>query len=280
MLPVALVPGSRLALAGGSRHPLRHEAVRSGLALVALDSAARGSLDAVLALRARPLDAWPAVLAQAHAALRPRAPLLVSLGALDGARARGLLEGAGFTAVRELRSRAREAPWLAARRANTLPDFVRADLDLLICGLNPSLHAAGSGVPFSRPGNRFWPAALRAGLVERDRDPLAALERGIGFTDFCKRATRRAGELRPAEYARGLARLERLVRRLRPHALCFVGLEGWRHSVDRGARPGWLPEGFAGRRAYLMPSTSGLNAHASLDQLTAHLATAYTARRH
>jgi TDG/mug DNA glycosylase family protein len=213
-------------------------------------------------------------LARLHASMPRRALLRLSLSGLDEALARELLEGAGFERLERLRGT------LSARRAHTLPDFVRADLELLICGLNPSLHAAHSGIPFSRPGNRFWPAALRAGLAARDRDPFAALERGIGFSDFCKRATRRASELRFAEYARGRARLQHLVRRLRPRALCFVGLEGWRRTIDRGARPGWTAGGFAGVPAYLMPSTSGLNAHASLAQLTAHLARAYTGGRH
>jgi TDG/mug DNA glycosylase family protein len=266
VLPPGLRPGSRVALAGDASRALRRAARERGIELVEA-SGARAALDAGLALRSV-RGAWPAALARLHAALRAGAPLF----ALPGAHP--WLEGAGFRAVQ------RRGPWLRARRAHTLPDFVRPDLDLLICGLNPSLHAAHSGVPFSRPGNRFWPAALRAGLVARDRDPLAALERGIGFTDFCKRATRRAGELRPAEYARGAARLEQLVRRLRPRALCFVGLEGWRRTLDRSARPGWVEGGFAGHPAYLMPSTSGLNAHADLAQLTSHLASAYTARAH
>ena len=49
-------------------------------------------------------------------------------------RARELLEAAGFSAVeRAARSRG-EWLWLRARRAPTLPDFVRPGLDLLICG--------------------------------------------------------------------------------------------------------------------------------------------------
>ena len=31
--------------------------------------------------------------------------------------------------------------------------------------LNPSEHAADAGVGYVTPGNRFWPAALAAGLV-------------------------------------------------------------------------------------------------------------------
>jgi TDG/mug DNA glycosylase family protein len=276
---------------------------------------ARGSLDAAIAVRSYlhvPVETWPLALARLHAALRVGAPLVLCLLELDalepGARerrlgeargrinrgplpgrllcavseqrAREILEAAGFERIERLRTRDKGWLWLRARRAHTLPDFVRPGLDLLICGLNPSLHAAHSGIPFSRPGNRFWPAALRAGLAARDRDPLAALQRGIGFTDVCKRPTRSAGELAPAEHARGMARLEREVRRWRPRAVCFVGLEGWRRAVDRTAFPGPIAGGFAGRPAYLMPSTSGLNAGSSLAQLTAHLRRAYTLARH
>lgn len=159
-----------------------------------------------------------------------------------------------------------------AVRARTLPDQVRPGLRLLICGLNPSLYAADLGVGFARPGNRFWPAALAAGVAGVDRDPrrLRDVDR-VGMTDLVKRATRAADELDAAEYRRGVARLDRLVRWLRPGATCFVGLAGWRAAVDRRAVAGPLPDGFADRPAYLMPNTSGLNARSRLDDLAAHL---------
>ena len=161
---------------------------------------------------------------------------------------------------------------VAARRLHTLADTVGANMRMLICGLNPSLHAAEVGVGFARGGNRFWPAALAAGLVSRDRDPRHALvSHGIGMTDLVKRPTRQAAELTTAEYAEGLARLERLVGRLEPGVVCFVGLAGWRAAVDRTAAPGPQDRRISGRPAYLMPSTSGLNARTSLEELTSHL---------
>jgi TDG/mug DNA glycosylase family protein len=163
-----------------------------------------------------------------------------------------------------------------ATRARTLPDTVGPGMRLLMCGLNPSLYAADAGVGFARPGNRFWPAALAAGLVTRDRDPDAALrDHGVGMTDVVKRATVGASELTTAEYREGLARVEHLVRWLRPGAICFVGLAGWRAAVDRKAGPGVQPQGLAGVPVYVMPSTSGLNAHSSLADLTDHLRAAH-----
>jgi double-stranded uracil-DNA glycosylase len=184
-----------------------------------------------------------------------------------------LLVGAGF-AIEECATDASAPECLHARvvRARTLPDTVGPGMRLLVCGLNPSVYAADAGVGFARPGNRFWPAALAADLVTHDRDPRHALaHHGIGMTDLVKRATPRADELRADEYRTGLARVERLASWLRPGAVCFVGLAGWRAAVDRRARAGVQPGDLGGVPAYVMPSTSGLNARVPLAELADHL---------
>ena len=49
-------------------------------------------------------------------------------------------------------------------------------------------------------------------------------------------------------------------------------LKGWtRVAVDPKATPGLQPEPFGGAPAYVMPSTSGLNAHARLADLVGHM---------
>ena len=183
---------------------------------------------------------------------------------------RDVLVGAGF-AVESIEER-KEVLLVAARRLHSLADTVAPGMRLLVCGLNPSVFAADVGVGFARGSNRFWPAASAAGLVSRDRDPRHALvAHGVGMTDLVKRPTRQAAELTAAEYAVGLGRLERLAERLRPGVVCFVGLAGWRAAVDRRAGPGPQTPRIGGRPAYVMPSTSGLNARTSLAELTAHL---------
>ncbi|MDQ3679504.1 MAG: mismatch-specific DNA-glycosylase [Actinomycetota bacterium] len=172
-----------------------------------------------------------------------------------------------------------------ATRARSLPDTVDAGMRVLICGLNPSEHAADRGVGYARPGNRFWPAAVEAGLVTRSHDPLHALHaHGVGMTDLVKRATPRADMLTAEEYRAGAARVQRVVEWLQPRAVCFVGLAGWRSAVDPRASAGRQPRPFAGRPAYVMPSTSGLNAHASRPDLVRHftdvLALSHDTSRH
>jgi TDG/mug DNA glycosylase family protein len=165
---------------------------------------------------------------------------------------------------------------LRAARARTLADTVAEGMRLLICGVNPSLYSADVGIGYGRPGNRFWAAARAAGIITRDRDPVDALiGHGMGMTDFVKRPTRTAAEVTPEEYRSGFARVERLAEWLQPGAVCFVGLSGWRTAVNPKAVAGLQPERIGGRPAYVMPSTSGLNARTTSAELAAHLEDAW-----
>ena len=217
----------------------------------------------------------PMTLARLHWDAPVGSPLMVEVNRDDPEgelvdRLRDVVVGAGFAVddigVEGLSIR------MQASRERTLPDTVGPGMRLLVCGLNPSLYAADVGVGYARPGNRFWPAARAAAIVERDHDPVDALvHHGMGMTDLVKRATSGASALTAAEYRAGTARVERLVRWLRPAAVCFVGLAGWRAAVDPRAAAGEQSAGFGGVPAYVMPSTSGANAHARLDDLADHL---------
>jgi TDG/mug DNA glycosylase family protein len=189
------------------------------------------------------------------------------------ARLSDVLVGAGFTHGRV--TAADDTLCTTATRQCSLPDTVATGMHLLVCGLNPSVYAAEAGVGFARPGNRYWPAAIEAGVVTSDRDPDDALRaHDVGMTDLVKRATPRADELSADEYRAGLARVGRLAEWLRPRTICFVGLAGWRVAHPK-ARAGVQDETLGGRPVYVMPSTSGLNARVPMTELAAHLRTAY-----
>ncbi len=166
------------------------------------------------------------------------------------------------------------------RRIRTLPDRVGPGMRALVVGLNPSPASADDGVAFARPGNRFWPAALAAGLASVDRDPVHALDHhGVGFTDLVKRTTRTAADLDALDYRQGVARLDRLCAWLAPERVIMVGLTGWRAAVDRKAVAGRQEADLGGAPVYLMPNTSGLNAHTTLDGFITHFRTAMSANR-
>jgi TDG/mug DNA glycosylase family protein len=188
----------------------------------------------------------------------------------EPARLTAVVAGGGFSC--DAVEPARAAWRVHATRLRSLPDTVGPDMRALLVGLNPSLYAADAGVGFARPGNRFWPAALAAGLVTRDRDPVDALcSRGVGMTDLVKRATVRADEVSHDEFRAGATRVESLVEWLAPASVCFVGLGGYRIAIERGAATGWQPRRFGGAPTYVMPNPSGLNAHAPPAVLAEHL---------
>jgi TDG/mug DNA glycosylase family protein len=243
-----------------------------------------------------PASRLPLALAQLHRSLHEGAPLLATMlsGSYEGRHLEGddfpgryftlwergaladVMVGAGFEIARLDEGPAGRGGVrrlvVQARRARTLPDTVGPGMQVLVCGLNPSLYAADTGIPFARTGNRFWPAAVAAGLVDKGWDPDAALaDHGVGMTDLVKRASRSASELSPSEYREGAARLERLVAWLRPKVLCVVGLSGWRAGVDPRAQPGPQPLPLAGVPVYLVPSSSGRNAHQTFDDLVSRL---------
>src|SRR5436190_23184034 len=97
-------------------------------------------------------------------------------------------------------------------RGAELPDLVGPGLKLLFVGINPGLWTAAVQTHFAHPANRFYPALLRAGILEEpvspsdgmtdaDRDRFRA--RGLGITNLVRRATARAAELRTEELRAG-----------------------------------------------------------------------------
>ncbi len=221
-------------------------------------------------LRVAPED-LPLALATVHAALPVGGRWSASFSGWDECALRSVIAGGGF-GVTDLVATGRTRLRVGAVRLRTLPDFVAPGLRLFVVGLNPSLYSADVGVGFARPGNRFWPAALAGGVVTCDRDPwhTVRVDR-VGMTDLVKRASVGAAELSAGEYRDGMVRVTRLAEWLRPGAVCFLGLAGWRAAVDRKAVAGVQPAALGDVPVYVMPNPSGLNAHDTVATLAAHL---------
>jgi len=158
-----------------------------------------------------------------------------------------------------------DAAALRAAASRTLADVVVPGLRILFVGINPGLYSGATGHHFARPGNRFWPTLFAAGLTPRRLGPCeehALLDVGLGVTNLVARTTASAAELDPDELVRGGRRLTRLVARIRPRMVAFLGLSTYRIAFARPrASVGAQPERLAGARVWLLPNPSGLNAH-------------------
>jgi TDG/mug DNA glycosylase family protein len=159
-------------------------------------------------------------------------------------------------------------------QGETLPDYLREGLDVVFVGLNPGLYSAQVGHYFAYKWNRFWPALSASGLVPEPvgpEDDARLLEWGIGLTDIVKRPTRGIHELKPAEFRRGAKDLREKIERYQPHALCFVGLTGYRVCCGSNTMPGRQTAYFGCTQIFVIPSTSPRNARYSLEKIVAAL---------
>ena len=152
-----------------------------------------------------------------------------------------------------------------------VPDVVAPGLDVLFCGINPSLASAARRHHVARPGNRFWPALHRAGLTPRQlitEEDRELLTYRLGVTNVVDRPTRTAAELDAAELREGGAALAALVERWRPRVLAVLGVTAYRVAFDRPrAVLGRQPERVGGATTWVVPNPSGLNAHYQLPDL-------------
>lgn len=172
-----------------------------------------------------------------------------------------VLVGAGFSL--QAPSRGADSIRVTAKPLRTLSDTVNSDMRLLLVGLNPSFHAADAGYGFAGPSNRFWPAALEAQIVSKERDSIHALQVDrVGMTDLVKKPTSKASELTDKQFRVGLARVSRMCSWLRPKAVCVLGITGWRAALgDSKLSLGAQMTRLGGRPVYVLPNPSGLNAH-------------------
>jgi double-stranded uracil-DNA glycosylase len=168
---------------------------------------------------------------------------------------------------------------LESFRDAVVPDLVGPGLRLLFVGINPGLWTAATKTHFAHPGNRFYPALLLGGVIEReiDRgtgmsegDRLHLLERGIGITNVVHRATAKASELTAAELRDGGEGLRRFVADHRPAVVAIAGITAYRTAFGNPkAAMGRQPEGFEGAELWIVPNPSGLNAHETIESLAA-----------
>jgi TDG/mug DNA glycosylase family protein len=175
---------------------------------------------------------------------------------------------------------------LDAARGRELPDLLGADVRLLVVGINPSLWSAATQAHFAHPSNRFYPALLAAGIVDRRIDVSAGmsepdrqhlLDHGVGITNLVARATARASEVTPDELRAGIARVETLVGTVRPAVVAVAGVTAYRTAFGRPrASLGLQPEQLGAAALQVVPNPSGLNAH----ETVASLADAYAAAAH
>lgn len=166
---------------------------------------------------------------------------------------------------------------LESFRDTKVPDWVGPDLRLLFVGINPGLWTAATQTHFAYPGNRFYPALLKAGIIERDLDRADGmseadrdyfLSRGLGITNVAHRTTAKASELSRSELRSGGEKLREFITDHQPRVVAVAGITAYRTAFDRPkAVMGRQEDTLEGVELWVVPNPSGLNAHETVDSL-------------
>ena len=168
---------------------------------------------------------------------------------------------------------------LEGYRDGEVPDLVGEDPRLVFVGINPGLWTVATQTHFAHPSNRFYVALHRAGVIQRQFDAAAGMDdddrdhlvgRGIAITNIAARATGRASELSGEELREGAEALVARVEQWQPRVVAVAGVTAYRTAFRRPrAVLGRQDEGLAGADLWVVPNPSGLNAHETVDSLSA-----------
>jgi TDG/mug DNA glycosylase family protein len=146
---------------------------------------------------------------------------------------------------------------------SAVPDVLGPGLRCVFCGINPGRFSAAAAAHFANPRNDFWRLLHAARFTPRVYDSgeqFALLELGLGLTNAAHRTTPGSSDLRRADFAGSVERLEGLALELRPAWIAFVGKEAYRGPFGDRPEHGVQERTLGATRLFVLPSTSPANA--------------------
>lgn len=180
----------------------------------------------------------------------------------------------------ELKTRKLKRPYefhkseLKYKHLSQLPELLRADLQLVFVGYNPSVRSAEAGHRFAHPTNTFWKLLNESGIIEENviltykDDELMPEKFNIGFTDLVLRPSKGIEELSALELKRNVPRLMNSLNKYQPKIVCFVGKGIWENVSKTMISSGLMKKSefkwglqeqkFYKGSIFVVPSTSGL----------------------
>jgi len=137
------------------------------------------------------------------------------------------------------------------------------DLRVLFCGINPGRVSAAAHAHFANPRNDFWRLLHAACFTRRLLTPAEQFEllrEGVGVTNAASRTTPGSGDLRKADFAGAVERLEDIAGSLKPKWIGFVGKEAYRGAFGERPELGVQERRLGETQLFVLPSTSPANA--------------------
>lgn len=117
-----------------------------------------------------------------------------------------------------------------------LPTYIRRDLTVLFCGINPGRVSATAGFHYANPANLFWRGLFEGGLTARQLLPEETsllLDYNYGITDLVTRPTRSSSDLTREDFDTGAEQFVHMIQTYRPRVICFNGITAFRHATGQ-----------------------------------------------
>ena len=144
----------------------------------------------------------------------------------------------------------------------TLPDYLRRGMKLIVVGCNPGDRSARVGHYYAGRTNAFWPLLYESGVLPEHlncKDDKRVIEFGVGLTDLVKRSTRTVEEIEREEYAEGRIVLAKKLEEFTPRIIAFNGKNVFERFAQRTCKLGLQKEKLYGAQVFVLPSADGLN---------------------
>jgi len=140
-----------------------------------------------------------------------------------------------------------------------VPDLLREDLSLVLCGTAPSRASKEALAYYAHPGNIFWKTLFDVGLTPRQiapRDYASLLEWNIGLTDLNKTEWGADAELSPEGF--DVEAFREKMRRCAPRVIAFSSKFTASKVLGKKTMAyGLQSETLSGSALFVLPSTSG-----------------------
>ncbi|KAF9652391.1 DNA glycosylase [Thelephora ganbajun] len=129
-----------------------------------------------------------------------------------------------------------------------LPHYLKDDLDVVFCGINPAVRSSTDGHHYAHPTNHFWKCLTLSGFtgfITAAEDYTLPEKYNLGLTNLIDRPSAEQSELSKEEMQDAAPGLITKIGTYKPVVVCFVGKIIWNHvetylvrvSKQKGGRP-------------------------------------------
>ncbi|CAL1708129.1 unnamed protein product [Somion occarium] len=185
-------------------------------------------------------DNWTVLTTSGLPEIKQDIEPLLSLTIPSTPRKRKLKQESAGSSPRAKKPKRGFAPPEQYAHLNFLQDYLKENLDVMFCGVNPGCMSAKVGHHFANPTNHFWRCLHRSELTDRllpaAEDFTLPQAYNLGLTNLVDRPSAEQAELSKQDMIFGVPVLLSKIARFRPRIITFVGKGIWEVFIKEASK--------------------------------------------